>query len=126
MDGEAETYRGVSVLFIDDGRDPVMTLREQATGKERERIQLRLYNSEEKLNELMKSLGFQRRTKKEFEKYKTRQRKLQADTDVENERREFEEAKKMKQKKDEIAARVLKMMEENLKKQRQSNEEIKV
>ena len=54
--------------------------------------------------------------------YKTKQRKLQEEADIENDRRAYEEALKMKKKKDEIAARVLKMMEENLKK----NQEIKV
>ena len=122
VDGDAEMYRGVSVLFIDDGRDPVMTLYEQATGKERERIALKDYNSEEALTLLMEKLGFQRRTRKEYSIYKTKQRQLQEEVDVENERRAHEEALKMKKKKDEIAARVLKMMEENLKK----NQEIKV
>ena len=103
-----------------------MTLFEQATGEQRQQIHLKEYNSAEALKGLMDKLGFQKRTKKEYEKYKTKQRKLQADWDVENERRVMEEAKKMKQKKDEIAARVLKMMEENLKKQQAENLEVKV
>jgi hypothetical protein len=128
VDGHAERYLGASVLFIEDGRDPVLTLKEQATGRIRERIHLKEYNSEEALRELMETkLGFQKRTQKEYERYKQRQRKLQADWDVENERRTLEEGLKMKRKKDEIAARVLKMMEENLKKQAHlADQEIKV
>jgi len=112
---EAETYLGVSVLFIDDGRDPVMTIKEHATGVEREHIQLKDYDSKEALRGLMKKYGFGKRTKKEYERYKSRQRVLQESCDVENEQRRMEEAMRMERKKDEIAARVQKMMEENVK-----------
>lgn len=124
MDGTAESYVGVSVLFIEDGRDPVMSIKEASTGKERERIQLKDYNTEEALIGLMNKYGFQKRTKKEFQKYKSKQRALQDEWDEENDRRAMEEARKMKQKKDEIAARVLKMMEENMKKAQLEAEKI--
>ena len=76
MEGEAESYRGVSVLFIDDGRDPVMTLYSQSTGEEHRSIELKEFETEESLIELMKNLGFSKRTKKEYEVYKDRQQKM--------------------------------------------------
>ena len=116
---------GVSVLFIDDGRDPVMVVTEQSTGRQRERIPLKDYDSEEALKELMAKFGFQKRTQREYQSYKAKQRKFQADWDVENERRVEEQALKMTRKKDEIAERVMKMMQANLKKQ-QAAQEMKV
>ena len=124
MDGEAESYRGVSVLFIDDHRDPVMTLYLQQTGEEQQRIELKQYKTMEELKALMSKFGFSKRTKKEYEAYKTKQRKIQADTDIENEHRVFNEMHAMKKKKDEIAERVLKMMQDNMKKQLEENEKI--
>lgn len=124
VDGEAESYRGVSVLFIDDGRDPVMTLYSQSTGEEHRSIQLKDFETEEALKDLMKNLGFSKRTKKEYETYKERQEKIQADMDIENEHRRYQEMDAMETKKDMIAERVLKMMNENMKKELTKNEEI--
>lgn len=126
MDGEADSYRGVTVLFIDDGRDPIMALHEQSTGKLIEKINLLDYDSLEELTGLMNKYGFQKRNRKELERYRNRQLKLQEEFDVENERMAMEEAMRMKRKKDEIASRVLKMMNENLKKQQEGYVEIKV
>ena len=124
MEGEAESYRGVSVLFIDDGRDPVMTLYSQSTGEEHRSIELKEFETEESLIELMKNLGFSKRTKKEYEVYKDRQQKIQADMDIENERRRYDEMEKIEDMKDKIAKRVLKMMNENMKKELTKNSEI--
>lgn len=124
VDGGAESYRGVSVLFIDDHRDPVMVLYLQATGEEQRRIPLIQYDSEEALTGLMTSLGFTKRTKKEYEAYKEKQAKKQADMDEENEHRIFNEQRAMSNKKDEIANRVMEMMQKNMKKMQEENEKI--
>jgi len=121
LDGIAEQYRGVSVLYIDDGRDPVMVVKQQQTGIEQQRIQLQHYASLEELRHLMEEkLGFQKRTKDEFRAYKKRQEEIQKIKDVENEKRVYDRDFAVSKKKDEIAARVLKMMEDNLKKQQEA------
>ena len=124
MEGEAESYRGVSVLFIDDGRDPVMTLYSQSTGEEHRSINLKQFETEEELKELMRQLGFSKRTKKEYEMYKEKQQKIQADRDIENEHRRYQDMEDIANKKDLIAERVLKMMNENMKKELTKNQAI--
>jgi hypothetical protein len=126
LDGHAETYRGVSVLFIADGRDPVMVIKDEVGGKVRQRIQLKQYKTVPELHELMENLGFQKRTRRELERYTTKKRSIQEKQDQENVDQTMANLRKLAQKKDEIAAKVLKLMEDNLKREREKGQAIKV
>lgn len=126
MDGEAESYRGVSVLFIDNlSSDPVMTLYLQQSGEELRRISLIHYHTMEELTALMTTeLGFDKRTKKELAVYEKKQEVKQLEMDLEIDAQRTKEQQAMKHKKDEIADRVIKMMQANMKKQLEKNEAI--
>ena len=116
LDGEAESYQGVSVLFISDGRDPTMVLTDQEDNHHRT-IQLKDYKTRAELVTLFEhDLGFTKRTDEQVQKYRRGQRRLQSETDRLIGDRAMEELKKLKQKKDEIAEQVLKMQEKNWKK----------
>lgn len=101
-----------------------MTLYSQSTGEEHRSINLKEFETEGELKELMRQLGFSKRTKKEYDMYKEKQLTFQADLDVENEHRRFREMEEIEDKKDLIAERVLKMMNENMKKELTKNEAI--
>jgi hypothetical protein len=125
LEGHAETYRGVSVLFV-DARDPVMVIKEQVGGKARQSIPLKHYKTVAELHELMEKLGFQKRSRRELERYTSQRRSIQEKQDQENLERSLSEYHKLQQKKDDIAKKVLKLMEDNLKKERLREQEIKV
>jgi hypothetical protein len=113
-------------LFIDDGRDPVMVIKEQVGGKEQKRIQLKQYKTVVELHELMEKLGFRKRSRRELEQYTSKKRTIQEKLDQENLERTLAEYHKLQQKKDDIAKKVLKLMEDNLKKERLREQGVKV
>lgn len=114
--GDAESYRGVSVLFVSDGRDPTMVVTDQDDNTTR-KIPLKDYNSKDRLIALFEEeLGLAKRTGFELRRYKQRQRKLQAEQDRGSGNREMEEISRLERKQEEIAERVRKMQQENLKK----------
>jgi hypothetical protein len=112
----------VSVLFIEDGRDPVMVIKEKVGGQERQRIPLKRYKTVKGLHKLMEKLGFQQRTRKELEHYNASKKSIQQQQDQENLERVLADLVNIKKKREEVTAKVLKMMEDNLKNQ----QEIKV
>ena len=119
VDGHAESYKGVSVLFV-DGLDPVMVVKEQqAGGQVRQVVELKEYKTLQELQDLMDKLGFQKRTRKELERYMSKKTTLQEKQDQENLERTLLKMRKLHQKKEEIAAKALKLMEDNLKKQQE-------
>ena len=99
-----------------------MTISHPQTGAIQRQIPLIRYTSLDDLRRLMEDqLGFvQKRTPQEYERYKQRQSKRQKLLDRENEQRVHDEQLKLKLKKDEIADRVLKMMERNMQKQQEA------
>jgi hypothetical protein len=74
----------------------------------------------------MEKLGFQKRSRRELERYTSQRRSIQEKQDQENLERSLSEYHKLQQKKDDIAKKVLKLMEDNLKKERLREQEIKV
>ena len=118
LEGEAESYQGVTVEFI-KGRRSVMVLTD-ADDHEVDHINLQDYATKTELHELFQELGFQLKSEEEMEEM----RRIKEENEAEEERKRLERLRLLKEQTAKRREERIKMHEERKKIEQESEPKI--